>query len=328
MKQLVLDFPSQLQDAIHIAQQAKLHPHTTDIHHVVIAWLGWSGIGWTIIQDYAKTRSKLPITVTKDYDLPVFVDQHTLLIACSYSGTTEETLAVTKQAADRGAKIVCISSGETLGEWAIQHARDWIQIPWGMPPRACIGYSLVQQIAICNFFGVFTNDRINELQESIQVLQNNTTTLQQQATELADKIYNKHIIIYATSDKEWLITRIRQQLNENSKVLCHHHVVPEMNHNELVGRGWWTDHHAVLWIQTQTDNQRSSYRIQLNQEVINKYTPHQYTLTAQGDNYRSELFYVIHLTDLLSLAIADKKWVDPIDITVINQLKASLANKQ
>ena len=71
-----------------------------------------------------------------------------------------------------------------------------------MPPRACIGYSLVQQIAICNFFGVFTNDRVNELQESIQVLQNNTTTLQQQAIQLANKIYDKHIIIYATSDKE------------------------------------------------------------------------------------------------------------------------------
>ncbi len=328
MKQLILQFPTQLEDALQIAQQAQLHPHTSEIHHVVIAWLWGSGIGWTIIQDYAKTKSKLPVTVTKDYDLPHFVDQHTLLIACSYSGTTEETLAVTKQAADRGAKIVCISSGGTLGERATQHSRDWIQIPWGMPPRACIGYALVQQLVICNFFGVFANDRGTDITSSIQLLQDTTQVLQQQATELATKIYDKHIIIYAASDKEWLIVRIRQQLNENSKVLCHHHVVPEMNHNELVGRWGGTDHHAVLWIHTNTDNERSTYRMQLNQEVISKYTPHQYHLTAQGDNHRAQLFYIIHLTDLLSIAIAEQKWVDPIDIQVINQLKNALANKQ
>lgn len=328
MKQLILQFPKQLQDAVKIAQQAALHEHDQDIHHVVIAGLGGSGIGGTIIQDYAKTRSTLPITVTKDYDLPLFVNEHTLIIACSYSGTTEETLVVTKQAAQKGAKIVCISSGGTLGERATQHARDWIQIPGSMPPRACIGYSLVQQIAICNFFGVFHNDRVNEIQEAIQLLWQTSQDCQTQTTELADKIFDKHIIIYATSDKEWLITRIRQQCNENSKALCHHHVVPEMNHNELVGRWGGSDKYAVLRIHTKSDHERSSYRIQLNQEVIKKYTPYQYDIIAQGTNYRSELFYVIHLTDLLSIAIAEKKWVDPIDIKVINQLKSALAQKQ
>lgn len=68
--------------------------------------------------------------------------------------------------------------------------------------------------------------------------------------------------------------------------------------------------------------------MQLNQEVIKKYTPYQYNIIAQGNNYRSELFYIIHLTDLLSIAIAEKKGVDPIDIQVINQLKNALAQKQ
>lgn len=101
-----------------------------------------------------------------------------------------------------------------------------------------------------------------------------------------------------------------------------------MNHNELVGRGGGTDHHAVLRIHTKSDNPRSNYRMQLNQEVIKKYTPYQYNIIAQGNNYRSELFYIIHLTDLLSIAIAEKKGVDPIDIQVINQLKNALAQKQ
>ena len=71
-----------------------------------------------------------------------------------------------------------------------------------MPPRACIGYALVQQLVICNFFDVFANDRATEIKSSIELLQNTAPVLQQQATELADKIYDKHIIIYAASDKE------------------------------------------------------------------------------------------------------------------------------
>ncbi|MBP7842311.1 hypothetical protein KA037_06780 [Patescibacteria group bacterium] len=71
-----------------------------------------------------------------------------------------------------------------------------------MPPRACIGYALVQQLVICNFFGVFANDRGTDITSSIQLLQDTTQVLQQQATELATKIYDKHIIIYAASDKE------------------------------------------------------------------------------------------------------------------------------
>jgi hypothetical protein len=55
---------------------------------------------------------------------------------------------------------------------------------------------------ICNFFGVFANDRVQDITSAIQLLQNSTQTLQQQATELAAKIYDKHIIIYAASDKE------------------------------------------------------------------------------------------------------------------------------
>lgn len=113
------------------------------------------------------------------------------------------------------------------------------------------------------------------------MLQENNGTIEQEAQSLAAKIYNTHPIIYIASDKEGLAIRFRQQLNENAKILCHHHVVPEMNHNELVGRAGANDTYSVLRMQTTNDHPKVTQRIAINKEIISKYTPHQYDIIAK-----------------------------------------------
>ena len=51
-------------------------------------------------------------------------------------------------------------------------------------------------------------------------------------------MYQQTAVIYTAHGFEGVGVRFRQQINENSKMLCWHHVVPEMNHNEIVG---WTN---------------------------------------------------------------------------------------
>ncbi len=135
MKSLINNFPNQLQDALTIANNAQLTQPIIAITNVVIAGLGGSGIGATILQEYLLDKGALPITVIKGYTCPASISNTTLFIACSYSGNTEETVMTMKTAHAKGAKVVVISSGGELITFAQQHKLDNIQVPGGMPPR-------------------------------------------------------------------------------------------------------------------------------------------------------------------------------------------------
>src|ERR1700744_6526016 len=118
MKQLVLDFPLQLQEAIIIGKNYRFTSEKKDFTNVVVTGLGGSGIGGSIVQNYVFDKLKVPFIVNKDYFLPAFVNSKSLVIVCSYSGNTEETLAAMKQAISKRATIVCITSGGKVAEIA------------------------------------------------------------------------------------------------------------------------------------------------------------------------------------------------------------------
>ncbi len=103
-----------------------------------------------------------------------------------------------------------------------------------MPPRACLGYSFVQQLAVLATHQIIDPSYVDEIRDIISLLRTQQDTIKKDAQQVAADILGKRVVIYAASDKEGMAIRFRQQLNENSKVFCHHHVVPEMNHNELV----------------------------------------------------------------------------------------------
>jgi hypothetical protein len=79
-------------------------------------------------------------------------------------------------------------------------------------------------------------------------------------------------IIYATDMIAPVAVRFRQQLNENAKMLCWHHVIPEMNHNELVGWRDKNDNLAVIYFRSKDDLSRNQVRIDINKEIIGNYT--------------------------------------------------------
>ena len=118
MDQLIARFPEQQEEALQIADKAKITSHDHKIHKVYVAGLGGSGIGADFVSEFIRDECKIPYTVGKGYSIPAYVDQNTLAIASSYSGNTEETLYSFEQIEKSGAKIVIISSGGKLIEIA------------------------------------------------------------------------------------------------------------------------------------------------------------------------------------------------------------------
>jgi glucose/mannose-6-phosphate isomerase len=131
--------------------------------------------------------------------------------------------------------------------------------------------------------------------------------------------------LYAVDHFEAALIRFRQQLNENSKMLCWHHIVPEMNHNELVGWRHENENLAVIWFRSEHDFDRCNQRIELNKAVIGNYTQNQMEIWSKGDSLLEAYIYFIHLGDWASLYLAEKNGFDPMEIEVINNLKSKLS---
>lgn len=325
MKELIATFYGQIERGIQIYSDNTPSVLSKKFDHIVISGLGGSGIGGTIVRDLSLHSSKVPVVVNKDYQIPSFVNEKTLFIASSYSGDTEETLYALEEALKQGAQVVCISSGGKIAEIAKSSGYPLLLIPGGGPPRAHLGYSLTQLICILVSNGQLPASYLADLKNTVSFLQINQSDIQRSASEIANTILNKSVVIYSDSGIGGVAERLRQQLNENAKVLCWHHCVPEMNHNELVG---WTEKNndrAVLILRNHDDFQRNQTRIEINKEVIGKYTSCITELWSKGSNRIEQTMYFIQLIDWISFYLSELRGVDIMDIKVIDHLKKKLS---
>jgi glucose/mannose-6-phosphate isomerase len=326
MKDLIKGFPAQLKDAVEIANKARLSPLKTAINNVIVCGLGGSGIGGTLAKEILFDEAIVPIEVLKSYSLPSYADEHTLVICSSYSGNTEETLECYSLAQKRKTKIVCITSGGALLELAKKDGNDFIVVPGGMPPRSCLGYSLTQLFHIFSHYQLAPQKTV-DIQETAETLLREQETIMHEAHLIAKKLTNKLPVIYSTALFEGIAIRLRQQLNENAKVLCWHHVVPEMNHNELVGWSQAYPNMAVILFKDKDENPRNRLRMEFCKKIFDKYAAEIIEIPSKGKSTIEKTLYWIHLGDWVSLFLSELRNVDAMDIKVIDNLKQELASK-
>jgi glucose/mannose-6-phosphate isomerase len=324
MKTLVEGFTKQLKEALDIANSAIL-TKKNNIQNIVVTGLGGSGIGGTILSELVQNECPIPIIVNKDYFLPEFVNSNSLVIISSYSGNTEETLSAMKQAIAKNAQIVCVTSGGEVQAIAKKHNFDTIIIPGGHPPRSCIGYSLVQLFKIVQYNGFVKTDLLEQVQASITLLDTEKQSIKSEATTIAKILLHKIPVIYSLGPCEGIAVRFRQQINENSKMLCWHHTLPEMNHNELVGWTEKNDSLAVVTFRTSFDYERTIKRYELCKSIFSKYSNSVTDITAKGNSKVEQFLYLINIGDWISCYIADLKNIDATEVNVITNLKNELA---
>lgn len=327
MKELVAAFPDHLNEALEIAESIQIQSRSMEISEVVVLGMGGSGIGGTITREVVQDELSVPLISCKDYTIPGFISKRTLIIASSYSGNTEETLSALEKASEKTGQFLCITSGGKLKDWAEKRGCGIVLIPGGIPPRAAFGYSFPQILALLNASELLDIDLRKAIEPVVDLLKSNSEEIRKQALEIAEIVRDKTIVLYAQSDFEGVCVRFRQQLNENSKKLCWHHVIPELNHNELVG---WRDERkdlAVVFLRNVTDAPRNQLRMQLTKDIVAKYSATIVEINSIGNTKLARTLYLIHLCDWISVLVAELNDVDPVEIDVINFLKTELARK-
>ena len=324
MDTYIRQFTDQLQQAIQIGEDATVTKHNQPVHNILLSGLGGSGIGGTLTSALLQNELSVPMAVNNDYFLPGYVNENTLLIISSYSGNTEETLQALEEGLERNAKIVCISTNGQVEKIAGENDLDLVTMPAGIPPRGALALSFPQSVFVLHHLGLVSDTIINQLKDAVNFLENQQNEIEQQARQFAKKLVGKIPVIYADNRMEAVAIRFRQQINENGKMLAWHHVLPEMNHNEIVGWTHDNDDLAVIFLRNEDDFKRTQKRMDITEEVVKKYTEHVYTIHSKGANFVEQCLYTILYTDWISFELAEQTGADAVEVNVIDYLKGEL----
>ena len=187
------------------------------------------------------------------------------------------------------------------------------------------GYAFTELFYVLNHYKIIDDSFKSDFEKSISLLDSEKEDIQKQAMGLAKKMFGQTPVIYVAQGFEGVAVRFRQQINENSKMLCWHHVVPEMNHNELLGWRTNVNNLAVVYFRNKIDYERNQIRMDINKKVISKFTENITEIWSKGESVIENTFYHINLGDWVSWYLSEMNNVDAIEIDVINFLKGELA---
>ncbi len=324
MRGLIEVFPENITKALEISAQNPLKKSYPTFNNIVICGMGGSGIGGKLVASWIVDEINIPINFCQDYTLPAYVGSKTLIIASSNSGNTEETMSTVAEAHQKGASIIAVCSGGGLEAFCKQWKYECILIPSGKPPRTQLAFSIVQIMHVFAELDLINKDKLKEFALASELLIACKDEIHIQAKELANFIDGKELIIYSEAKDEAVAIRARQQFNENSKILCSHHTIPEMNHNEMVGWYGGDNRYAVLFLETNDWHAQNRKRLVFSLESIQKKTSAVKVLKAKGETQILKSLYLIHIIDWASIYAAEKNEIDSIYIEVIDNLKTSL----
>lgn len=334
MWELVAGFPNQWDEAMKITEGLSLSIDRSRISNICCAGMGGSAMGPDLIRAYSYNCCPHPTEVIRHYNIPAWIDENTLFIACSFSGNTEETLSALQQARDRKAQTIAITSGGELLLKATKEEFDYIKIPGGIPPRAALGYSFV------SLFRIF--DHLGYLDEGEEALSETELFLSQQGELLSDISDNEALslaqelrdtlpVIYSDSTVMKPVNqRWQNQFEENAKTLSYGNVLPEMSHNEIVG---WeqivhlTGRLSVIMLFDREDDKRVRKRMRIVKDLIEDQVATIHVLSTRGNSRLARLFSLIQMADWTSFYLAIINKVDPTPIAKIDLLKSRLAEE-
>jgi glucose/mannose-6-phosphate isomerase len=316
------DFTDQIQFVLDNYQNHNLSVDSFD--HIILCGLGGSGIASTIVHDYYYSKSPKPITCVKDYHLPAFASNKSLIILNSYSGNTEETLSLYEQANQLNCKLIVLSSGGQITDLASASSNILYTIPEGFQPRMTIGFGLSYLLLILGDLNGQSNR--DELEEVISGFGENHEKQINTANNISGFFSGAQkykFVIVCDQAMYGPAVRFSQQLNENAKLEAFVNVLPESNHNVIES---YTDKLPTNFIFLHTqENDRVGARFDFllghlemdNNRIVPVVIP-EYTIYS--------IFDVIYRLDWVSVNIANELDAPLMDVPIISDLKSYLTS--
>ncbi|HAG08899.1 MAG TPA: bifunctional phosphoglucose/phosphomannose isomerase [Desulfotomaculum sp.] len=343
MLDALAQLPEQCREALQLGKKAALSPvlplmEEKEIAQVVVTGLGGSAIGGDLLRTYIADKVNIPVVVNRHYELARFVGPRTLLFAVSYSGNTEETISAYRQAKAKGAAVVVLTSGGALKEMARQDNIPVITVPTGFAPRAALGYLFIPILVVLENLHLLNNQEtevnalVSHLKELSSQYKPEVPLAKNYAKLLAGQLHNRLPVIWGSSGTtEVAAQRWKGQINENAKTPAYWNVLPELNHNEIVGLEGPAELLQRLYLIILShphDHPQVQKRISITKELVAGVTAGVSEINASGTAELARLFSLIYLGDYTSVYLAFLYGVDPGPVKVIDRLKKALREEK
>ncbi len=333
MYALALGFPDQCRAALGIATAAPMTLDPAGIRQVVLTGLGGSAAGGDFVRALYDAQGTVPFIVNRDYTLPEYAGRDTLVFATSYSGNTEETLSAYADARRREARIVVVTSG---GELALRARADGVPvilIPGGQPPRTAMGFMLVPVLVASARLGLLPPQDVKgaaaEAETAMADWKAESPFPANEAKQLGVALHGAVGVLYGLGGWQGVVAgRWKGQINENAKQHVFAHVLPEMNHNEILGWegaqqqgvGRW----VTLLLEDGTESDRMKLRAAVTLDLV-KRASEVHRVRAAGSTLLGKMLTLALLGDFVSLYLAALNGEDPYTIGSIERIKKELA---
>ena len=186
----IQNFPKHIQNSLKNIKEDNLN--FEEVGKVVIAGMGGSAIAGLILKDLFP---EMEIVVERNYFPNTPIDEYTLVIICSYSGNTEETLSYYDYAVRLTEHALVVTTGGELLKKAKSDDIKFHLLPKGYPPRSALGFSLTFLISLFDKEGVSNIDF-----DCLESFAEESSTQNSEVYALAKKIHKTMPIIVSEED--------------------------------------------------------------------------------------------------------------------------------
>ena len=331
MGALIEGIPEQIESALARVAAAPWKPATRIPSTFAVGAMGGSAIAADLTSAIYSDMIQRPIAVVRDYHWPAFVTREAFALHCSYSGATEETLALYRESARRDVPRAALTTGGSLAAACDRDGAPWHKLPSGMPPRAALFSSWVPMtalVAALDWCEDPTSDwretvsRLRELRERIGIAAPESAN---PAKQLARALLGRQLVIYASAARTAAAgTRLRQQLNENAKLPARSAYVPELNHNEIVAWERPDALHrdtAVLILEDAEDRPEIVRRLGLTADYVRRQGAEVHPMKSESGGRLARLAQQVVWGDYLSFYLAMLRGVDPTPVASLDEFK-------
>ncbi len=299
--------------------------------NIIVSGLGGSAISGDLMANFLKDELTLPFFVNRNYMLPQFADENTLLIISSYSGNTEETISVLEEGQKRNCKIVCVTTGGKVGETAEKRGIPAVSMKPGFQPRYALGSSFFSLLKLLVKLEIIPaqDEVVKKIINLWQKKGEEYSAENNIAYNCAEQLIGFIPVIYSAAD----ITsaagyRFKCQLNENSKLHAFNHVIPELNHNEIIG---WESFNPnqfnakLINILDAAYHPQVKKRFEITTELAVKRGLEFMNIESEEDDFKVRLMDLIYLFDWITYYAAVLRGFNPSEIDNIHTLKERLS---
>ena len=322
----------QVKESYQQASKIKLPKNYSQINKIVTCGMGGSQLGVELVNNLFAKEIKVPIIQVRDYNLPKFVDNKTLVFLISYSGGTEEVLRISSEVKKRTNKIFVITAGSKLAKLAKKnkfplYEFDAVYNPC-QQPRTGTGYMIGSFLAVLRKLSKvqITNKDINDFTLAYEKVFKKYIN-GSQIKNLAREMLNKILVFITAEHLQGNAHILANQTQESAKQMAIYFPLPELNHHLLEGLTYPKSNKnnlQFIFFSSDKFNQKNQQRFKITQSIFKKQGFNSKTIDLKGSKIEQSITMLI-MGSLLAYELSKLNKVNPNAIPWVDLFKEKMS---